>query len=198
MPAAVRSAVVVAAAVALAVGAVAARAATQQRAYHDSVGEDAAAADIASVVVSSSRGLVTFSIGVRNRPELRRDMGIQILVDVDQNPGTGNPHFLPGFGADDIISVFPAYAGLARWNARAQSFTGVAEPAFSYLENEARIAVRARELACGVGFNFAVSTAAGIVDEGGSTLDVTNAHFDFAPDRGRGSWTFRREGRPTC
>lgn len=161
------------------------------RTYHDSIGEDGAAADIGRVTVSSDRRLVTFSIQIVNRPRYARDMAIQILLDTDQNPGTGSAHLLAGSGVDDIISVFPDYAGLARWNPHANSFDGRSEPAFSYRAGQARVAVPARQLGNPTGFNFAVSTSSGIVDDGGPTIDLTNAHFDFAPDPGHGAWTYR-------
>src|SRR4029453_7242971 len=69
--------------------------------FPDSTGEDAAAPDITSVVVSNDdAGLITFQINVSNRPALAADMEFLILFDTDKNPNTGGSNFL---GADYAI-----------------------------------------------------------------------------------------------
>jgi hypothetical protein len=162
--------------------------------YRDSTGESRGAADISTIAVSSDRRAVTFSIRISRRT-FEPDMGLQILIDADQNPGTGAAHFLSGFGVDDLVTVLPGYAGFARWNSEANDFDeSPAGPVFSYSGGIARISVPARALGKPVAFNFAASTVSGLEDLEGSTVDITNADFDFAPDPGRGSWTFAPRG----
>ena len=63
--------------------------------YPDSTGEDAAAPDITSVVVSNDdAGLITFQVTVSNRPTLTQDMEFLILLDIDKNASTGAAAFL--------------------------------------------------------------------------------------------------------
>ena len=58
--------------------------------YQDSTGEDPAAPDISTIVVSNDdAGMLTFRINIPNRPTLGQDMLFEIWVDTDNNPATG-------------------------------------------------------------------------------------------------------------
>ena len=65
--------------------------------YQDSTGEDPAAPDITTVVVSNDdTGMVTFKINIPNRPQLSRDILLDMIVDTDANSATGDPDSLGG------------------------------------------------------------------------------------------------------
>ena len=55
--------------------------------YQDSTGENPAAPDITTIVVSNNdTGMMTFKINIPNRPQLTRDMLIDMLVDTGREP----------------------------------------------------------------------------------------------------------------
>src|SRR5262245_33982633 len=82
--------------------------------FPDSTGEDAAAPDITSVVVSNDdAGLITFQINVSNPPALTQDMFFLIFIDADQKATTGDPQ---SNGADYVIELDPGSVGLFQWN----------------------------------------------------------------------------------
>ena len=86
----------------------ASHAAANSQSFPDSTGEDAAAPDITSVDVSNTdTGMITFKINISNRPTFTPDMLLQIFIDTDGNPATGDPQSL---GADYAIQL-----DLARW-----------------------------------------------------------------------------------
>jgi hypothetical protein len=159
--------------------------------YRDSVGEDAAAADITRVVVSHGRGVFTFRVQIADRPTLTPDLGFQIVLDTDRNSGTGNAWMVRDLGADYEIGFFAGRAGLMRFSASGD-WLPAAQTAlrFSYARGETLIAVKTRALGDPAEFNFDVSSAAGMVPEPDGSLDITYAHFDFAPDAGHGYWSF--------
>lgn len=159
--------------------------------YRDSVGEDAAAADITRVVVSRGRGVFTFRVQIADRPTLTPDLGFQIVLDTDRNSVTGNHWLVRELGAEYEIGFFAGRAGLTRFSASG-GWLPAAQRAvrFSYARGKALIAVKARALGDPTEFNFDVSSAAGMVPAPDGSLDITYAHFDFAPDAGHGYWSF--------
>jgi hypothetical protein len=153
--------------------------------FPDSTGEDAAAPDITSVVVSNDdAGLITFQINVSNRPALAADMEFLILFDTDKNPNTGGSNFL---GADYAIDLVPGAVDLFQWNgttyARAASQASLT---FSYAATGPVIRISAADLGKTKAFNFGVIASSGIVVDAAGNPDYTNAHNDFAPDAGHG------------
>src|SRR5919108_2579311 len=69
-----------------------ARVAANTTTYQDSTGENPAAPDITTVVVSNNdAGMITFRINIPNRAQLDRDMLVDLFVDSDNNPATGDP-----------------------------------------------------------------------------------------------------------
>lgn len=158
----------------------------------DSVGEDALGPDIVSVVVSNDdQGNLTIVVNTPNRPTLTGDMSIDIFLDTDNNPSTGDPNSL---GADYVIELNalggPAGVGLFRWNGTTFSGLGVPQTSlvFSYA-NGATIKVSSAELGGTKRFNFAVFVFSGLVVTP-TGIDDTNSHFDLAPDPGHGFWTY--------
>ena len=158
--------------------------------FADSIGEDANAPDITSVVVSNDdAGLITFKINISNRPALTPDMDVQLILDSDQNPATGDPQ---GPGADYLIDLENGQVGLYKWNGTnysfAQSQTSVT---FSYDATGATIHVSAADLNKSKGVNFQAFVASGIIVDASGNPDFTNAHFDLAPDLGHGLFNYK-------
>jgi hypothetical protein len=159
--------------------------------YRDSIGEDAAAPDIGRVVVAGTQdGQIVFQIGVVNRPQLTQDMGIEIVVDADRAAATGDRMLRFGLGAEYLITMLSGRPRLLHWTSL--GWREEAPPSYGYAGGTASVVVPACGLGRSAAFAFAVSVASGLVPEENGTIDVTNAHFDFAPDAGRGGWTYRR------
>src|SRR3954447_15164449 len=82
--------------------------------YPDSTGEDPAAPDITSVVVSNDdAGLITFQINLSNPPALTPDLSLIVFLDTDKNGSTGDTGSL---GADYAILLLPGAVDLFQWN----------------------------------------------------------------------------------
>src|SRR5258708_4080567 len=90
------------------------RSADNSTTYNDSIGEDPAAPDITSIVVSNDdAGNITIQVNISNRPALTSDMLLVLFLDTDQNSSTGDPQTL---GADYVIQLEPGAIGLFQWN----------------------------------------------------------------------------------
>jgi len=165
------------------------RIATNSQTYPDSTGEDPAAPDITSVVVSNDNsGTITFQVNISNRPTFTPDMLLDIYLDTDRNPGTGSSQ---AFGADDVIELQPGSVGLFQWNGT--DFVGAASQSslvYSYSAAGATIKVSALDLKRTKGFNFAVDVASGITVDASGNDDFTNVHDDRAPDPGHGTFAY--------
>lgn len=168
------------------------RATTNSVTFPDSAGEDPAGADISSVTVSNTdAGLITFRIEIPNRPTFTADMVLVIYVDSDANPATGDPDLL---GADYLIVLAPNTSGgaevsMARWSGTDFVSTPQLSLVSSYTSG-ATISVNANELSATKKMSFGVQVITGIVYDAQGTPDLTNAHRDFAPDSGRGFYTY--------
>src|SRR5512132_4027826 len=91
-----------------------ARHANNSMTFPDSLGEDAAAPDITSVVVSNDdAGMITFQVNISNRPALTPAMYFAVFIDTDQKTTTGDPGSL---GADYAIQLIPGEVDLFQWN----------------------------------------------------------------------------------
>jgi hypothetical protein len=158
--------------------------------YADSTGEDANAPDITSIVVSNDdSGLITFKINISNRPALTSDMDIQLVIDSDQNPATGDPS-VPG--AEYLIDLSQGQVGLFKWNGTNYSFAqSQTSLVFSYDTTGATIRVSAQDLGKSKGFNFLAFAASGITIDASGNPDFTNAHADVAPDPGHGLYNYK-------
>lgn len=163
----------------------AARRAKNSATFPDSTGEDPAAPDITSVVVSNDdAGLITFQVNVSNRPALTADMYFLVFVDTDKNSSTGASDFL---GADYVIQLVPGAVDLFQWNGttyvRAASQASLT---YSYAASGPVIHVSAADLGKTKAFNFGVVAASGSTVDAQGNIDASQEHRDLAPDSGHG------------
>jgi hypothetical protein len=169
-----------------------AAAATNTATYQDSVGEDAAGPDIASVTVANDDPAnLTFTVSIPNRPTLTGDMLVLLALDTDANPASGSADF---GGADYIIELDGplegrSEAGLFRWDGSDFTATGVSQATliFSYA-NGPTLKINASELGGTRRFALSVIAVTGVVLGPDGEPDFTNIHIDNAPDRG--SYTY--------
>ena len=160
--------------------------------YQDSTGEDPAAPDITTIVVSNDdAGIVSFRINVSNRPTLGQDMLIVLYVDTDGNNATGSQD-LPGI--DYVIELARAEANLYKWDGT--DFTRrLGDPSavtltFSY-QGGATIRISAAELGNTKRFDFLTVVESGIVvDPITGNFDFTNSKGDVAPGGGVGFFPY--------
>jgi hypothetical protein len=158
---------------------------TNSATFTDSTGEDAAAPDIRTIVVSNDNaGLITFRINVPNRPALTQDMIFDIWADTDNNPATGSPQFL---GADYAIEIYRGAIGLFRWNGTTFSRSPGNPPASSLVyswQGGATVRITATELGNTKAFKFSVWNTSGVGFDASGNPIFTNARTDIAPDTG--------------
>jgi hypothetical protein len=158
--------------------------------FTDSTGEDPAAPDITSIVVSNDdAGLITFKLNISNRPTLTPDMTMLMFLDTDQQATTGDPQ---ASGAEYAIELDPGSVGLFKWNGTdyiaAPSQSSVT---YSYDATGATIRASAADLGGIKGFNFFLAAFSGITLDAAGNADFTNAHVDAAPDAGHGVYTYQ-------
>jgi hypothetical protein len=158
--------------------------------FNDSVGEDSAAPDITSVVVSNDdAGLISFKIAISNRPALTQDMSVLLYLDTDQKASTGDPDLA---GADYLIELDPGAVGLLQWNGSdyvpAASQSSVT---FAYDATGATIRAGAADMGKTKGFNFGAIAVSGIALDASGNPDFTNVHVDTAPDAGHGFFSYQ-------
>jgi hypothetical protein len=160
--------------------------------YNDSTGEDPAAPDITSIVVSNDdTGMLSFRINVPNRPTLGQDMYMVLFVDTDNSTATGSPDLA---GVDYVMELARGEINLFKWDgtnfSRRFGDPSAVTLSFAY---QAGITVRisAAELGNTKRFNFIVEVDSGIVvDPVTGDLDFTNAKGDIAPGGGTGLYPF--------
>jgi len=165
--------------------------------FDDSTGEDAQGPDITTVAVSNNdAGMITFKINIPNRATLTEDMLIDIDLDTDSNPATGDPETL---GADYAIELFRSNIALFRWDGRTFSRTQTDPPqtslVFSYAGG-ATVRISAAELGNTTRFNFGAIAVSGIVLDPNGDPDFSKARADLAPDGGHGLWNYQVNTRP--
>jgi len=181
------AALAVAPAVALGGGA---QTAANSTTFPDSVGEDAQAPDITSTTVSNDdTGLITFHVAISNRPALTPDMLLELDLDTDANTATGDPQGLAP-GTDYLIQLVPGSVNLFKWSGT--DYPGAAAPSliFTWDATGATIKINAKELGNTRAFNFGVIVISGLALDANGDLDLTNAHGDFTPDRGHGTFAY--------
>ena len=165
------------------------RAASNSQTFLDSTGEDPNAPDITSIVVSNDdSGLVTFKVNISNRPTLTSDMEIDLSLDTDANPATGDPN---AFGADFLIVLVQGSVDLYRWNGTDYSSTPASSLVYSYDASGATVKVKASDLGGTRAFNFFAIAASGVTYDSSGNPDYTNAPVDFAPDLGHGTYAYK-------
>ena len=165
-----------------------ARIAANSTTYTDSTGENPAAPDISTIVVSNNdAGLIQLRINIPNRPTLTRDMLIFLFVDSDANANTGDPESL---GADYVLQLFEGEAALFKWDGTDFTRRPGDPPAtslvFSY-QAGATFSISAAELGNTTRFGFAAIAVSGITFDpttGDPIFDATVS--DAAPGGGAG------------
>ena len=168
--------------------------------YQDSSGENAAAPDITTLIVSNTdAGMLSFRVNIPNRPALAPDMLIGLFVDSDNNPATGDTDLLTA-GADYAIEIFGGEAALFRWDGSGHTRRAGDPPAtsliFSY-QGGITINISTAELGNTRALRFNVLAFSGItIDPATSELDFTNAVADIAPAGGAGLYLYEVKTTP--
>jgi hypothetical protein len=175
-----------------ATGGTAAPAANSQT-YQDSVGENPAAPDITTIVVSNDdTGMIAFRINIPNRPTLTPDMYMLLVVDTDNNSATGAPGF---GGADYAMELFRGEINLFRWDGSnfTRRFGDPSAITLSYSYSRGfTVRISANELGRTRAFRFYVQVVSGmVVDPVTGAPDFTNAVGDDAPGGGAGLYPYR-------
>src|SRR5579862_919221 len=160
-----------------------AHAQSNSQTYPDSIGEDPLAPDITSIQVSNDDNAnITFKVNISNRPAFTSDMEIDLFLDTDQNPATGDSQLL---GADYIIQLLPGQVGVFQWNGTGFFSTPSSTTlTYAYDPTGATIHINASDLGGTKGFNFGVDAISGITVDAQGNPDYTNVHDDLAPDPG--------------
>jgi hypothetical protein len=160
--------------------------------FQDSTGEDPAAPDITTVVVSNDdSGALSFKVNIPSRPQLTRDILLDLFVDSDANPATGDPDSL---GADYVVQLFLGEVALFKWDG-ADFTRRPGDPPATTLNYSwsggVTIRISATELGNTKAFGFAVLAISGLViDDVTGNIDDTNASSDVAPAGGAGFWRY--------
>ncbi len=160
--------------------------------YQDSTGENPAAPDITTIVVSNNdAGMISFKINIPNRAQLTRDILVDMLLDTDANPATGDPDLL---GADYAIELFQGEVVLFKWDGTGLTRRPGDPPATSLIYSWAggvTINISAAELGNTKKFGFGVIALSGIVfNETTGEPDFTNAVSDVAPAASAGFYSY--------
>ncbi len=160
--------------------------------YTDSTGENPAAPDITTIVVSNDdAGMISFRVNVPNRPTLGQDMLIDIFVDSDNNSATGSPDFA---GVDYVMELVRGEINLFRWDGtdftRRFGDPSAVTLSFSY-QNGITVRISAAELGNTKRFRFFVIVESGcVVDPITGNLDCANSVADIAPGGGAGLYPY--------
>lgn len=160
--------------------------------YQDSTGEDPAAPDITTTVVSNDdQGNLTFRINIPNRAQYTRDIVIDIFVNTDANATTGDPQLL---GADYAIELFLGEVSLFKWDGTNFTRRPGDPPATTLIyswSGGVTIRISAAELGNTKRFQFGTLAISGLViDEATGNVDDTNAKSDVAPPFSSGLYTY--------
>jgi hypothetical protein len=159
--------------------------------YPDSTGEPGVK-DITTVVVSNDdKGLVTFRINVPSLPQYTVDVLVEIYVDTDNNAATGSADF---GGIDYVIQLFRGEIDLFKWDGTAFTRRFGDPPATTLIynwQNGVGVRISATELGNAKRMRFFVDVLSGLTfDPVTGEPDDTNAVVDFAPDLGKGFFTY--------
>ena len=161
--------------------------------YTDSSGENPAAPDITTLVVSNDdAGMISFRVNVPNRPQLGQDMVIDLFVNTDNNPATGSADF---GGTDYVIELIQGEAALFKWDGTNFTRRFGDPPAislsFSY-QGGVTFRISAAELGNTTRLSFFVIVESGIVfDPTTGDPDFSNAVADAAPGGGVGLYPYQ-------
>ena len=160
--------------------------------YQDSTGENAAAPDITTIVVSNSdAGMLSFRVNIPNRPTLDQGTIIEIWVDSDNKTTTGSPELA---GVDYVMQLVLGEINLYRWDG--SDFTRrFGDPSavtltFNY-QGGVTVRISAAELGNTKKFKFFVDVATGCtVDPVTQALDCANSLDDIAPGGAAGLYPY--------
>jgi hypothetical protein len=154
--------------------------------FQDSTGERPDSPDITTVVVSNTNsGELSFKINPFTR--VTDDMLIDIDIDSDASPSTGDPE---GGGTDYAIELFRGSANLFKWDGTNFSRRQNDPPQATLTFSGPEIKINASELGSTTHLKFDVIVITGIAVDSSGDLDFTNARADVAPDAGHGLWDY--------
>lgn len=162
--------------------------------FQDSTGENAAAPDITAVTMSNDdTRMITFQMSVPNRQQFTQDMELDLFVDTDNRPETGDAEFVPG--ADYVIQYYRGEAALFKWDGTDFTRSFGNPPAVtlsvSYAGGVATVRISADELGNTKAFRALLFAISGIVvDPVTGAEDFTNVQVDTAPNYGTGFYPF--------
>jgi hypothetical protein len=162
--------------------------------YTDSTGENPAAPDISTIVVSNNdAGIISFRINLPNRPTLSSDMIIELWVDSDNNTATGDPDQA---GVDYVMQLVQNEINLFRWDGTA--FTrrfgdpSAVTLSFSY-SSGITVRIAASELGETKRFRFFTDVISGLTIDpvtGELSCPTPPCPSDFAPGGGAGLFPY--------
>jgi hypothetical protein len=148
-------------------------AAANSATYSDASGDGGAGPDLANITVSNDdAGTITFRIELPNRPTLPEALDLQIAIDADFNPGTGDPYD----GAEYVLVATGEGYGLGRWNGSAWEAASFTTLNADYSAGVLTFTINASDLGGTADFLFWVG-----VDEDPASSIFT----DVAPEVGR-------------
>jgi hypothetical protein len=153
-------------------------AAAADQTFNDSTGETSGSADISSVAVVNdpAGGTITFTVAT-NMTTLETNSEIDILVDSDNNAGTGGL----GAGIDYLLSLDPGGYFLGKWNGSTFADSGARDAVVTFSNGTMGFKFAAADIGSPAAFNFAVFTFRG--------PDPNNPIVDQGPDNGLWSYT---------
>jgi len=151
--------------------------------YNDSVGEDAAAPDITTIVASNDdAATLSFKINIPNRAQYTADVAVVMFLDSDANQSTGDPESL---GADYIIQLIQGEILLFKWDGSDFTISST-QASLSYAwASGPTIRINASDLNNTRKLLFDITAVSGIAfDPTTGAIDCTNCKRDFAPTIG--------------
>jgi hypothetical protein len=162
---------------------------TSKAAFQDAVGENPDGVDVTSVLVSNDiGGLLTFRINIPSRPAFTDDMRLRLWFDSDSNRATGLTQDDVA-GRDYFILWDRDGARLFRCGGSSCTNGTPQRTLGSSYRGGATLTINANEIKA-KRMKFAVEATAGLrYDPATRRFDVSNATFDYAPDRGR-FWSY--------
>ena len=154
--------------------------AANSQTFQDSVGEDPAAPDISTIVVSNDdAGTITFRINVPNRAQLSQDLVAILDIDSDANQATGDPN---NFGADFILQYLLGEAILFKWDGSDYTLSATQASLTSSWSSGPTFKINASDLNNTRRFAFDALVVSGVVfDQTTGAIDCTNCKRDLAP-----------------
>jgi hypothetical protein len=159
--------------------------------FQDSTGEPGVK-DITTVVVSNDdKGLITIRLNVPSLPTYTVDVDVDIFIDTDNNAATGSTD-IPG--VDYVIQLFRGEINLYKWDGTDFTRRFGDPPATTLIYNWANgvsVTISATELGNTKRMRVLAAMIAGIVfDPVTGEPDFGPASADFAPDLGKGFYTY--------